>query len=194
MGYYVSKYWFNEFTTRYDKKINIIHNKKLHNLSHNNIKHPPSEQIIFNFSNRILTEEEKDILSLGLDFCLAPSKPKPTEYYVPYEKFAFNLSSCSFYNKTAGRKSDFITELKNISKKSFNTLNKFKLPSNISSKQVKVLKNLTTVKNIIILKPDKGNGIVILNKCDYINKMNDILNDNTKFQIIYDNITKLVHK
>ena len=28
--------------------------------------------------------------------------------------------------------------------------------------------------DIVITRPDKGNGVVILNRCDYVNKMNDI--------------------
>ncbi len=41
-------------------------------------------------------------------------------------------------------------------------------------------------KDIIITSPDKGNGVVILNKHDYIEKKKteSILNDKTKFEII----------
>ena len=36
-------------------------------------------------------------------------------------------------------------------------------------------------KNIVILKPDKGSGIVLLNKCDYNKMIYDIINDTSKF-------------
>ena len=36
--------------------------------------------------------------------------------------------------------------------------------------------------NIIITKPDKGFGVVLLNKSDYIDKMNKILDDQSKFR------------
>ena len=36
--------------------------------------------------------------------------------------------------------------------------------------------------SITITKPDKGSGVVILNKSDYTNKMNNILHDETKFE------------
>ena len=36
-------------------------------------------------------------------------------------------------------------------------------------------------EQILITKPDKGSGVVILNKSDYIQKMGNILNDKTKF-------------
>ena len=35
--------------------------------------------------------------------------------------------------------------------------------------------------NIIITKPDKGSGVVLLNKSDYVDKMNEILDDQSKF-------------
>ena len=36
--------------------------------------------------------------------------------------------------------------------------------------------------DIIITKPDKGSGVVLLNKSDYVNKMNEILDDQSKFK------------
>ena len=35
-----------------------------------------------------------------------------------------------------------------------------------------------------VTRPDKGRGVVILNKTDYIRKMNNILSDRTKFQLL----------
>ena len=43
------------------------------------------------------------------------------------------------------------------------------------------IKSLRSYSNILITKPDKGSGLVILNKTDYIKKMNSILGDETKF-------------
>ena len=46
------------------------------------------------------------------------------------------------------------------------------------------IKSLRSNDKIIISKPDKDSGVVILNKSDYITKMNLILNDASKFQQI----------
>ena len=43
------------------------------------------------------------------------------------------------------------------------------------------LRELRRNKSIVILKPDKGNGVVILNKSDYISKIDTILADSSKF-------------
>ena len=36
--------------------------------------------------------------------------------------------------------------------------------------------------DIIVTKPDKGSGVVLLNKSDYVDKMNKILDDQSKFR------------
>ena len=36
--------------------------------------------------------------------------------------------------------------------------------------------------DIIITKPDKGSGVVLLNKSDYVDKMNEVLDDQSKFK------------
>ena len=51
-------------------------------------------------------------------------------------------------------------------------------------------------ENIRITKPDKGSGVVIMNKSDYISKMNFILQDNSKFENLgpsfkFDNTAKI---
>ena len=44
-----------------------------------------------------------------------------------------------------------------------------------------VIKSLRLNSSIVITKPDEGSGVVILNKTDYIAKMNCILEDQAKF-------------
>ena len=43
------------------------------------------------------------------------------------------------------------------------------------------IKSLRSSKQILITKPDKGSGVVILNRSDYIQKIGNILEDKTKF-------------
>ena len=42
--------------------------------------------------------------------------------------------------------------------------------------------DLSSRKEIIIQKADKGNSVVILNKCDYIKRMNEMLSELDKFK------------
>ncbi|XP_069984653.1 uncharacterized protein [Penaeus vannamei] len=47
-----------------------------------------------------------------------------------------------------------------------------------------VLQNLKDDDSIVITRPDKGKGIVILNKTDYCNKISNILADSSKFKLL----------
>ena len=53
---------------------------------------------------------------------------------------------------------------------------------NVSKAELAALRNLSKNKNLVILRPDKGNGIVILNKSDYISKVELLLSDSCKFK------------
>ena len=48
--------------------------------------------------------------------------------------------------------------------------------------------------SIVIMKPDKGNGVVILNKDEYHKKMDEILADTSKFELLDDDAVKLTLK
>ena len=74
--------------------------------------------------------------------------------------------------------------LKNIAFKMYYTFNPFAF--NDYKLFFSILKSLSKDKNVVILKRDKGNGIVLLNKADYISKMNTIIGDTTKFQEIQE--------
>ena len=62
-------------------------------------------------------------------------------------------------------------------------------PSKNSLKKHGVLKKLKNNENIVITSPDKGNGVVILNKTDYVNGMLEIFSDNTKFKVLREDPT-----
>ena len=51
-----------------------------------------------------------------------------------------------------------------------------------------VLENPSKDKTIIICKPDKGNGVAVMNRDDYVRKMNKILQDSTKFKKVANDI------
>ena len=53
---------------------------------------------------------------------------------------------------------------------------------NITPDELKALKDLLSRKEIIIQKAGKGNSVVILNKCNYIKRMNGMLSDTDKFK------------
>ena len=44
-----------------------------------------------------------------------------------------------------------------------------------------ILKTLGSKQDLVVCKPDKGKGVVLLDKHDCIQKMNEILQDTSKF-------------
>ena len=55
------------------------------------------------------------------------------------------------------------------------------VPQNLSKEEFIALQNLSKNKDLIIQKSDKGNSVVIVQRQDYLKKMNDILSDQKKF-------------
>ena len=67
-------------------------------------------------------------------------------------------------------------------------VNSFK-PSMNDLKTHKILKRLKHNKDIIILRPDKGNGVVVLDQVVYNKAMVDLLSDNSKFKKLEFDLT-----
>ena len=53
---------------------------------------------------------------------------------------------------------------------------------NISKEVLAALANLSTNKDIVIQKSDKGNSVVIVDKDTYIKRMENLLSDQRKFE------------
>ena len=58
------------------------------------------------------------------------------------------------------------------------------LPRYFSNEEFLALQNLRTNKNIAIQKSDQGNSVVIADKVDYLDKMENLLNDTRKLENI----------
>ena len=52
----------------------------------------------------------------------------------------------------------------------------------LSEGELNAIKSLQNTSTIVIQRPDKGGGVVVLNKTDYINKLNDLIGDIRKFK------------
>ena len=68
-------------------------------------------------------------------------------------------------------------------------VNSFK-PTTNDLKKLKILKKLKQNKDITFLRPDKGNGVVVLNKVVYNNTISDLLSDNSKFKKLKSDLTQ----
>ena len=61
--------------------------------------------------------------------------------------------------------------------------------STLSKGELLAFKQLSTNNNIVITKPDKGNGVVIMNRSDYLDIL-DIVSDPTKFKLLTEDPTE----
>ena len=62
-------------------------------------------------------------------------------------------------------------------------------PSFNSLKKHKILQKLKCNKDIVITHPDKGNGVVILDRDEYMKSMTELISDKQKFRKLKENPT-----
>ena len=139
----------------------------------------PTGKNIFNLSSYCLSETEKFVLAHGLEFCLPPTSVKREEVFSEFEILLAQLAHHQPKSKD---------EL-SLFKSKLNELAHSFCASPIDTKNLwfdrdclAAIKSLRSNRDILITKPDKGSGVVILNKSDYIDKMNNILSDDSKFE------------
>ena len=62
-----------------------------------------------------------------------------------------------------------------------------------SQKDIKSLKSLSRIKDLVVCKPDMGRGVVILDKATYVLKMTE-LRDRSKCESITDSIDRYTRR
>ena len=126
----------------------------------------------------------KILLAYGLDFCLPVNKLDFFKYFLSFEKLNSSLRDikCNDYQ-------EFKKQLQFFAYKYFYNFKPYKIFSAIFTRSdISLLKQLSKNKDLVISKPDKGRGVVIVNRKDYINSVSKIIHYCTKFQVITDSI------
>ena len=170
------------FTSSNDKtitKIKEVQNLKLTQLVGQQKGHN-AEDVIFNYSSYVLSDTETSLLCKGLNYALPPKKLKYEEYLLPFE-----LLFRSVRNDKDIRREDLIhlrSKLCNTANSSFRAYNKKDHRfENLSKEEYDAFLKLASNEDIVIQKADKGNTVVIVDKNIYIEKMEAILSDTSKF-------------
>ena len=172
--------------------ITKTHDKKLKSLGiTNSLDSLDPSKVIFNFSRKRLSSKEESLLAFGLNFKLPCFNINFFKYFTAFENLYQILSRLDIYDPRCNF--NLKDSFKSTILKNFYNFKPWKVFSPIFKKSdINVLRNLAKDDSIIICKPDKGRGVVILDKNDYHNKMYDILNDTSKFQEI-KNIEHLLY-
>ena len=141
------------------------------------------DSVITNLSSHQLTDIEKMALSRGLQFSLPPTELKKGKYLANFEILFSRLGDACFEGSNDD-KLYFENKLRDCAFSSMYNFNSArKHLSNISPEEMRALRSLSKNKAIVVMKPDKGTGIVILNALDYVSKMEQIVLDETKFSV-----------
>ena len=127
---------------------------------------------VINISQKVLSNEEKSILSKGLNYAVSPQKVPVTDYIVQTEK------ACRLLPPED--RDSLRSEVVHICRS-----HKPSTP-NITRAEREALANLKKDDNIIILPADKGRATVIMDKENYVSKVNTMLNDTRT----YDKLSK----
>ena len=133
---------------------------------------------IVNLSDYKLSDTERFVLSHGFSFCLPPTSVKREEILADFEVLYAQLvhHKPSSEEQLAALKAR-LSDLAHAYCGSPIDLGYFLM----TKECFQAIKSLRMNEEILITKPDKGAGVVILNKNDYNDKMKTILNDTTKF-------------
>ena len=135
-----------------------------------------ANETITNLTQYELSQEESDLLKAGLYFSIQPDKIRKSEIFTTFEKI-----HRSFLNnlKSEETKSQIKAHLLYLANSYFyNYKPSPRIYVNIA------LRNLRNGKDIVITKPNKGNGVVILYRKLYNNAIEEIISDTSNFEML----------
>ena len=112
-----------------------------------------------------------------LQFSLPPKQLKYAHYFLHFELFYRDIRNLEILSI---EDLDFVeTKTKETALSSFRQYNKIP-QQNLSKEELAAVANLSKNKDIVIQKSDKGNSIVIVDKDNYIKRMEILLSDRRK--------------
>lgn len=122
---------------------------------------------VMNLSQRKLTTEEERVLSLGMNFAIAPKTTPILDIVASVEQGLQKLDSTDLADNLRQNIERILTSAKQ------------RPEPNLDKSEQMALKSLQKDKSIIILPADKGNVTVVLDKADYDKKITELLQETT---------------
>ena len=168
-------------------------------------------QNVVNLSNRVLTEAEISVLSKGLKFCPTPKEIDRAKIKEDLERFGRRLRLKWYYRN----EEEYFSTNPFRKKSNFNPKNDVAIEiylstiehqildiqeegqnfSNLSKEENLALKSLQNDPNIIIKSADKGSGVVVWDREDYLREADLQLSDTNIYEKIdYDPSSELLDK
>ena len=182
----------DEVVSVFKKKHETIHDRKLRRIGIDNSLQPcDPKKVIFNFSSKTLSTRIKFLLAFGIDFKLPVWKLNYYDYFLCFESLIQSI--CHLQLPTRFQLQDVKQKIRTVSYKFYNSFKSTKVFSPIFSKNdVKLLRDFASDSSIVVTKPDKGKGVVILDRQHYVEKVTKLLSDRTKFCLVTEPLHKLL--
>ena len=155
-------------------KVIETHTRKLRDLTRLKTLPFQAEETVTNISSVKLTSEQLDVLKNGLTHLICPSYINRSDVYTCFELIHRSVLSNIIDKGRTGRIKATLSQLTHSYIASHR-------PSQSDRKEWKILKSLRRNKNIVILKPDKGNGVVVLDRTTYEDSIINLISDSSKF-------------
>ena len=135
------------------------------------------EKYVTNLSDFNLTKVHLEALSLGFKFSVPFNKPSRIDVESQFENLNSQLSGLQPSSKD--NESWFKARCVDLVNQYMATPNRhYKF---LTQEHQSALKDIMSNDRIVVLRPDKGSGVAIMNKDDYLNKMYEVLSDNKRF-------------
>ena len=165
---YISKKCIRHNVEKVVNNVISTQEKKLKNLT-KNIQIPfTSDETIRNLSSYKLTEEEAKILKYGLKHSIEPKHLLKTDILTTFEQIDRSLLCDLKDERKSGELKATTSNLANMYWSSYK-------PTQNTLRKHGILKKLRTRKDIVIVRPDKGSGVVILDRDIYHRKILEIM-------------------
>ncbi|CAF1171249.1 unnamed protein product [Didymodactylos carnosus] len=168
--------------TRHAKKFDLLRQQRQEQTRQQQLF---NHNVVINLSSKNLTKNQYDTLAFGLQYVFPPTSIDHIQLIADIELLYARLCKiqpqCDEWKKIINsfNLQQFRALCDNFR---HHTTKNLKKPDNNIRKYIAALKTLANDHTIVITKPDKSKGVVTMDKVDYINKMNDILSDSTKFK------------
>ena len=129
-----------------------------------------------------LSQEESNLFKSGLYFLIQPDKIRKPKILTIFERIHRSFINNLISEETKSQMKAHLWYLANSYFYNYK-------PSPRKLRQHRVLQNLRKNKDSIITKPDKGNGVVIVDRKLYDNAIQEIIADTSKFQKLNEDPT-----
>ena len=138
---------------------------------------------VFNLSNLVLTRAHLEVLTRGPRFGIPVEKVCKEEILSEFELYFSQLRPMLLQTSDKDKQERLKANLANLGHE-YSAIRQDQQRYPLGKEHMKALRELRENKDIVITRPDKGSGTVLLNKADYVSKMMAILGDKSKFKCL----------